>query len=112
MIPKVRRTCWCDPAGMFRPVLKNRVISFKYYKLIAIITFLFPKGVYLSNPEENNREAIEMNEKQYLSIERLLELSEEKLEEPRRTSGNYRHKLVDVFVISLLGIMTGLDNMK
>ena len=51
-----------------------------------------------------------MNEKQYLSIERLLELSEEKLEEPRRTSGNYRHKLVDVFVISLLGIMTGLED--
>ena len=51
-----------------------------------------------------------MNERQYLSIEQLLELSEEKLEEPRRTSGNYRHKLIDVFVISLLGIMTGLED--
>ncbi|MBR3504397.1 MAG: transposase family protein [Clostridia bacterium] len=32
------------------------------------------------------------------------------LEDPRRPGGNIRHKLIDIFVIVLLGIITGLDD--
>ena len=51
-----------------------------------------------------------MDRRQYLSAERLFELCNEHLEDPRRPSGNIRHKLIDVFVIGLLGIMGGLED--
>ena len=51
-----------------------------------------------------------MDRRQYLSAERLFELCNEHLEEPRRPSGNIRHKLIDIFVIGLLGIMGGLED--
>ena len=51
-----------------------------------------------------------MDRRQYLSAERLFELCNEHLEDPRRPSGNIRHKLIDIFVIGLLGIMGGLED--
>ena len=51
-----------------------------------------------------------MDRRQYLTAERLFELCNEHLEDPRRPSGNIRHKLIDIFVIGLLGIMGGLED--
>ena len=51
-----------------------------------------------------------MDKRQYLTAERLLELCDEILEDPRRPGGNIRHKLIDIFVIVLLGIITGLED--
>ena len=39
-----------------------------------------------------------------------MELSNEILKDPRRPSGNIRHKLIDIFVIVLLGVITGLED--
>ena len=51
-----------------------------------------------------------MDHRQYLSAERLFELCNEHLEDLRRPSENIRHKLIDIFVIGLLGIMIKLRN--
>ena len=37
-----------------------------------------------------------MDRREYLSAERLFELCNEHLEDPRRPSGNIRHKLIDI----------------
>lgn len=49
-----------------------------------------------------------MNRKALLSIKRLIECGE-KVKEPRRTTGNYWHKLVDVLVITILAIISGCE---
>ena len=41
-----------------------------------------------------------------LSLDRLMELFEE-IPDPRRPGGNIRHKLVDLLVIILLGVISG-----
>ena len=43
----------------------------------------------------------EMNKNEYLSLQRLITICE-RLEEPRRESGNYQHDLTDIFVIVLI----------
>ena len=50
-----------------------------------------------------------MDKKEYLSVERLINICENHLEEPRRTSGNYQHGLTDIFVIVLVGIICGCE---
>ena len=40
-----------------------------------------------------------------LSLDRLVELIEDNIPDPRRPGGNIRHILVDLFVIILLGII-------
>ena len=40
-----------------------------------------------------------------LSLDRLIELIEDNIPDPRRPGGNIRHKLVDILVIILLGVM-------
>ena len=44
-----------------------------------------------------------------LSLDRLVELIEDNIPDPRRPGGNIRHKLVDLFVIILLGIICGCE---
>ena len=40
-----------------------------------------------------------------LSLDRLIELIEDNIPDPRRPGGNIRHKLVDILVIILFGVM-------
>ena len=47
----------------------------------------------------------EMNKNKYLSLQRLITICE-RLEEPRRESGNYQHDLTDIFVIVLDSVYT------
>lgn len=51
-----------------------------------------------------------MKKRELLSIERLIELCEEEIEDPRREGYNQQHKLVDIFVIVLLGLISGSDD--
>ena len=44
-----------------------------------------------------------------LSLDRLVEPIEDNIPDPRRPGGNIRHKLVDLFVIILLGIICGCE---
>lgn len=44
-----------------------------------------------------------------LSLDRLVELIEDNIPDPRRPGGNIRHKLVDLYVIILLGIICGCE---
>jgi hypothetical protein len=44
-----------------------------------------------------------------LSLDRLVELIEDNIPDPRRPGGNIRHILVDLFVIILLGIICGCE---
>lgn len=51
-----------------------------------------------------------MKKRELLSIERLIELCEEEIEDPRREGYNQQHKLVDIFVIVLLALISGSDD--
>ena len=46
-----------------------------------------------------------MKKAKVLSLDRLIELVEDNLPDPRRPGGNIRHKLVDLLVIVLLGVI-------
>lgn len=50
-----------------------------------------------------------MEKREKLSIERLVSLLEEELDDPRREGGNLQHKLVDVLVLVLLGVICGCE---
>ena len=50
-----------------------------------------------------------MKKAKVLSIDRLIELVEDNLPDPRRPGGNIQHKLVDLLVIILLGVMCGCE---
>lgn len=51
-----------------------------------------------------------MKKRELLSIERLIELCEEEIEDPRREGYNQQHKLVDIFVIVLLALISGSED--
>jgi len=44
-----------------------------------------------------------------LRIDRLIEIIEDKIPDPRRPGGNLRHRLVEILVIILLGVMSGAE---
>lgn len=44
-----------------------------------------------------------------LRIDRLMGIIEDKITDPRRAGGNLRHKLVEILVIILLGVMSGAE---
>lgn len=50
-----------------------------------------------------------MKRKEKLTINELICIIEEEIEEPRQTGGNLRHKLVDILVIILVGIICGCE---
>ena len=50
-----------------------------------------------------------MKKAKELSLDRLIELVEDNLPDPRRPGGNIRHKLVDLLVIVLLGVICGCE---
>ena len=50
-----------------------------------------------------------MKKAKVLSLDRLIELVEDNLPDPRRPGGNIQHKLVDLLVIILLGVMCGCE---
>ncbi len=50
-----------------------------------------------------------MKKSKTLSLDRLIELVEDNLPDPRRPGGNIRHKLVDLLTIILLGVMCGCE---
>lgn len=50
-----------------------------------------------------------MKKEQKLSLDRLIELIEDNIPDPRRPGGNIRHKLVEILVIILLGIICGCE---
>lgn len=50
-----------------------------------------------------------MKKAKVLSLDRLIELVEDNLPDPRRPGGNIQHKLVDLLVIILLGVMCGWE---
>lgn len=50
-----------------------------------------------------------MNKAEELSLDRLIELIEDNIPDPRRSGGNIRHNLVDLLVIILLGIICGCE---
>ena len=50
-----------------------------------------------------------MKKEQKLSLERLIELIEDNIPDPRRPGGNIRHKLVEILVIILLGVICGCE---
>lgn len=50
-----------------------------------------------------------MKKAKVLSLDRLIELVEDNLPDPRRPGGNIRHKLVDLLVIVLLGVICGCE---
>ena len=44
-----------------------------------------------------------------LRIDRLIEIIEDTIPDPRRPGGNLRHRLVEILVIILLGVMSGAE---
>lgn len=50
-----------------------------------------------------------MKRKEKLTINELICIIEEEIEEPRQEGGNLRHKLVDILVIVLVGIICGCE---
>ena len=50
-----------------------------------------------------------MKKAEELSLDRLIELIEDNIPDPRRPGGNIRHRLVDLLVIILLGIICGCE---
>ena len=50
-----------------------------------------------------------MKRKEKLSIDELIRIIDEEIDEPREEGGNMRHKLVDILVIVLVGIVCGCE---
>ena len=50
-----------------------------------------------------------MKKAKELSLDRLVELIEDNIPDPRRPGGNIRHKLVDLLTIILLGVICGCE---
>ena len=50
-----------------------------------------------------------MNRQEKLTVRELICIIEEEIEEPRQEGGNLRHKLVDILVIVLVGIICGCE---
>ncbi len=50
-----------------------------------------------------------MRRKKKLTIEELIRIIDEEIEEPRQEGGNMRHKLVDILAIVLVGIVCGFE---
>lgn len=50
-----------------------------------------------------------MKRKEDLTIEELIRIIDEEIDEPRQKGGNMRHKLVDILVIVLVGIVCGCE---
>jgi len=50
-----------------------------------------------------------MKKRESLTISELIHICEEEIEDPRRPGGNLRHKLVDILVIALLGVICGCE---
>lgn len=44
-----------------------------------------------------------------LTLEELICIIEEEIDEPRQDGGNLRHKLVDILVIVLVGVICGCE---
>ena len=47
--------------------------------------------------------------KEALRLDRLIEIIDDIVPDPRRSGGNLRHKLVEILVIILLGVMSGAE---
>ena len=50
-----------------------------------------------------------MEKRANLTIQRLVELLEDEMDDPRRNGGNLQHKLVDVLVLVLLAVICGCE---
>ena len=50
-----------------------------------------------------------MKRQEKLTVSELICIIEEEIEEPRQEGGNLRHKLVDILVIVLVGIICGCE---
>ena len=50
-----------------------------------------------------------MKRQEKLTVRELMCIIEEEIEEPRQEGGNLRHKLVDILVIILVGIICGCE---
>ncbi len=50
-----------------------------------------------------------MKRKEKLTIEELIRIIDEEIDEPRQEGGNMQHKLVDILVIVLVGIVCGCE---